>query len=505
MKPHFFTLYISLLFSGFIYSQGAPKREFRGAWIQVVNQNQYAGISPTEMEQYFTQMLDRLQACHINTLIFQVRPAADAFYHSAIEPWSRYLTGTQGKAPLGNFDPMAFLVEETHKRNMEFHAWLNPYRVTTSESDTLCPEHIYYQHPERFIKYGKQIYFDPGIPENRKHICAVIKDIVSRYDVDAIHMDDYFYPYPISGKRFEDENSFNRYAHGQGFEPHQLGEWRRNNINLLIAEIKHTIILTKPWVRFGVSPFGIYRNKRSTPDSSGSNTTGLQNYDNLYADVLLWTQKGWVDYIIPQLYWEIGHSAADYDTLIRWWSEQKMNVQLYIGQDIVRTVKAADSTDSQRNQLPAKMLLARTLSGIGGNCWWSGYNIIENTQGIADSLGYNYQKYPALIPAYVHQHKKAPKDVKQLKAEWMPLGYVLHWQQNGSLENPENAQYYVIYRFENREKPNLTDPSKIVCITRETFYLLPYDSGKVKYKYVVTSVDRFHNETKKGKSKKVKL
>ena len=505
MKHFFFTVCILFSFSVSIISQNAPKREFRGVWIHVINQNQYAGMSPTEMKQYFIQMLDSLQACNINALIFQVRPAADAFYYSDIEPWSRYLTGTQGKAPLENFDPMEFLIEEAHKRNMEFHAWLNPYRVTTSERDTLYPDHIYYRYPERFIKYGKQVYFDPGIPENRKHICSVIKDIVKRYDVDAIHTDDYFYPYPVSGERFGDENSFNRYAYEQGFKSNQSDDWRRNNVNLLIEEIKQTIVLTKPWVRFGVSPFGIYRNKKSTPDGSGSNTNGLQNYDDLYADVLLWAQNGWIDYIIPQIYWEIGHPAADYDTLIRWWSNQKMDAQLYIGQDVVRTVKTPDRIDSGKNQLPAKMKLERTLLGIAGNCWWSGYSLTGNTQGIADSLVNNYQKYPALIPAYVHQHKKAPKDVKNLKAEWMPFGYVLHWTRNGDPENPEKAQYYVIYRFGNKEKTDLTDPSKIVCITRETSYLLPYDRGKVKYKYVVTSVDRFHNETKKGKSKTVKL
>ena len=505
MKHYFLIICTFFLVSGSGFSQNAPKREFRGAWIQVIHQSQYATMQPDEMKAYFIEMLDNLKANHVNALVFQVRPTADAFYDSDIEPWSKYLTGTQGLAPSGNFDPMKFLIKEAHKRNMEFHAWLNPYRVTSSENDVLYPEHIYYRHPERFIKYGKQIFFDPGIPENRQYICTVIKDIVNRYDVDAIHMDDYFYPYPISGEQFRDENSFNRYAHGQGFSPNQLGDWRRNNVNKLIEEIKQTIVLTKPWVRFGISPFGIYRNKKSTPDGSGSNTNGLQNYDELYADVLLWAQKGWIDYLIPQIYWEIGHSAADYDTLIRWWSQQKTNAQLYIGQDVNRTVKATDQIHSWKNQLPAKMKLARMLPEVDGNCWWSGYNVITNVQGIADSLKNNYQKYPALIPAYVHQHKKAPKDVKNLDARWTPDGYLLHWKQNGNPENPEKAQYYVVYRFKDKEKTDLTDPSKIVCTTRDIFYWLPYDKGKEKYKYVVTSVDRFHNETKKGKSKTVKL
>ena len=505
MKRYFLIICIFLFLSFSGFTQNAPKREFRGAWIHVIGQSQYAAMRPDEMKAYFIKMLDSLETYHINALIFQVRPTADAFYDSDIEPWSKYLTGTQGQAPLGYFDPMKFLIKEAHKRNMEFHAWLNPYRVTASESDVLAPEHIYYRYPERFIKYGKQIFFDPGNPENRKYICAVIKDIVSRYDVDAIHFDDYFYPYPISGERFKDDDSFSRYAFGQGFKPNQLDDWRRDNVNRLIEEVKHTIAATRPWVRFGISPFGIYRNKKNTPDGSGSNTNGLQNYDELYADVLLWAKKGWIDYLVPQIYWEIGHSAADYDTLIRWWSKQKTKAQLYIGQDVNRTVKTPDLVNPQENQLPAKMKLERTLPGIDGNCWWPGYSLISNIQGIADSLKNNYQKYPALIPAYVHLRKKAPKDVKSLNADWTPSGYLLYWKRNGDPINPEKAQYYVIYRFEDKEKTNLADPSKIVSITRDIFYWLPYDKGKTKYKYVVTSVDRFQNETKKGKSKKIKL
>jgi uncharacterized lipoprotein YddW (UPF0748 family) len=498
-------LLLAVVFSLSVSSQPAPKREFRGAWIHVIGQNQYRNMSSAEMKQYFVNMLDNLQAMNINAVIFQVRPAADACYPSNIEPWSRYLTGTQGKAPDNGFDPMAFVLEEAHKRLMEFHAWLNPYRVSALESDALSPNHIYFRYPERFIKYGKQLFFDPGMPENRNHICKVVKDIVSRYDVDAIHMDDYFYPYPIAGERFNDESSFRMYAHRQGFNANQLGDWRRNNVNLLIEQVKHTIVLTKPWVRFGISPFGIYRNKKNTPDGSGSNTNGLQNYDDLYADILLWMKKGWVDYCVPQIYWEIGHTAADYETLVRWWSENNSNCPLYIGQDVDRTMRFSDLQFTKRNQLTRKMQLERTLPGIEGNCWWPGYELMKNNRGIADSLMNNYQKYPALIPAYTHLHKKAPKDVKSLKAEWTPYGYLLQWKQNGDPKDPEKAQYYVIYRFKNGEKTQLNDPSKIVMLTKRTSFLLPYDKGTTKYKYVVTSVDRFHNETKKGKSKKVKL
>ena len=504
MKRSFFLL-LTVIISLSVFTQPAPKREFRGAWLHVIGQSQYKNMSVREMKQYFINLLDSLKAVNVNAIVFQVRPCADAFYYSEIEPWSQYLTGTQGKAPEGNFDPMAFMIEETHKRTMEFHAWLNPYRVTASENDVLHHTHLYYQYPERFLKYGKQIFFDPGLPENRNFICKVVKDILNRYDVDAIHMDDYFYPYPIAGEKFPDENSFKKYASQQGFNSNQVDDWRRNNVDLLIEQIKNTINLTKPYVRFGVSPFGIYRNKKNTPDGSGSNTNGLQNYDDLYADIVLWMKKGWVDYCVPQLYWEIGHQAADYETLIYWWSEQPRIGHVYVGQSVDRTVGAADLKNPEKNQLPRKMQLVRTLPGIDGNCWWPGYSVVKNNRGIADSLRNNYQTYPALIPAYSYLHKKTPKDVKSLKAEWTPKGYILHWKQNGDPINPEKAQYYVIYRFKDGEKTQLNDPSKIITTTKETSYLLPFNRGTIKYKYVVTSVDRFHNETKKGKSKKVKL
>jgi uncharacterized lipoprotein YddW (UPF0748 family) len=454
-------------------------------------------MSVTEMQQYFITMLDHLQACHINAIVFQVRPTADAFYYSEIEPWSQYLTGEQGKAPVDGFDPMAFVIELAHDRGMEFHAWLNPYRVTSMETDVLHESHIYYRHPERFVKYGKQLYFDPGLPENQAFICSVVKDIVSRYDVDAIHMDDYFYPYPIVGENFPDDRSFLQYAASQGFSSDRRNDWRRNNVNDLIRDIKQTIVLAKPWVRFGVSPFGIYRNKQTTPDGSGSDTNGLQNYDELYADVKLWVEKGWVDYNIPQLYWEIGHPRADYEILNQWWAQNNYGAHLYIGQSVGNTMK--------NGQLARKMELIRTTPGIYGNCFWPAYDLLRNTGGIVDSLKNDYQRYPALIPAYLHMHAKRPKDVKSLKAEWTPQGYTLHWKRNGDPRHPEKAQYYVIYRFGNKEKPNPDDPSKMVMITRNTSYVLPYGNGKEKYKYVVTSVDRFHNESKKGKAKKVRL
>lgn len=479
-----------------------PKREFRGAWFSTAWQTRYRTMTPAQMRQFFVKSLDEMQAEGINAIIFQVRPQADAFYKSNYEPWSAHLTGRQGVAPADGFDPLAFIIEECHKRNIELHAWLNPYRVTTTVNDALAPNHLYNREPERFVTFGGKIYFDPGLPQNRSFICDVVKDIVLHYNVDAIHMDDYFYPYPIAGESFPDDNSFNRYGRQQGFAVNERDNWRRNNVNMLIQEIKETLVKTKPWVRFGISPFGIYRNKRSTPDGSGSETTGLQNYDDLYADVKLWVEKGWIDYNMPQVYWEIGHKAADYKTLIDWWANNNYKQPLYIGQDVKRTMDA--TTASGNTQMKDKMLLSRSYPTVHGNCFWPAYELLDNYKGVADELKNNYHRYPALIPVYTHMHGKAPKKVDKLQSEYTRDSHLLKWKSNGDKYDPETAQYYVVYRFAKGEKENLDDPKYIVAITRETSYGLPYEGGNKEYKYVVTAVDGFHNESK-SRSKKVTL
>ncbi len=488
-------LFILFLFAGIITlsAQESPKREFRGAWIQTIFQSEYACMSPEEMKADFIRKLDLLQACGINAIIFQVRPEADAWYQSEIEPWSRFCTGKQGVAPNPMFDPMAFLIQECHRRNMEFHAWLNPFRAGTSGTSMLADSHVFHEHPEWFVTYNKQLLFDPGLPACRKYICRVVQDIVSRYDVDAIHMDDYFYPYPVNGMPFPDDDSFRAYGMQKGYKPEERDDWRRENVNQLIRELKHTIVKTKAWVRFGISPFGIYRNKKSTPDGSGSNTNGLQNYDNLYADVTLWVEKKWIDYNIPQVYWEIGHPAADYITLAKWWNKNAHDVHLYIGQDVARTMKAGDLT--------RKMELVRSLRYVQGNCFWPANEILWNNTGIADSLKEHYHRHTALIPAYTHMYKGPPKKISNTRLTRTKEGYTLTWMTRGDREDPRNSQYFVIYRFAPGQSINLDDPSKIAAITRYTECYLP--ATRTKYRYVVTAVDRFHNESK-GKKIKVK-
>ncbi|MGL4852079.1 MAG: glycoside hydrolase family 10 protein [Phocaeicola sp.] len=491
-------LWVACLVSCLVSAQSSvPKREFRGAWIQCVN-GQFQGLSTEQAKQMLTGQLNKLQQAGINAIIFQVRAECDALYQSPYEPWSRFLTGAQGKAPSSFWDPMQFMIEACHERGMEFHAWINPYRARTKGTSTLAPSHPYRKNPERFVTYNGQLYCDPGIPENRQYILKIVRDIVNRYDVDAIHMDDYFYPYPNPGEDFPDNVSFARY--GRGYV--NRGDWRRDNVNLLIKELHETIRACKPWVKFGISPFGIYRNARSA--ANGSQTNGLQNYDDLYADVLLWVNNGWIDYNIPQVYWEIGHSAADYDTLVRWWAKHASARPLYIGQDVDRTVAKADKNNPRTHQMHAKMMLQRAFPAIQGSCQWYAAAVVENKGRYHDLLVSQYHKYPALLPTSPFMDNHPPRKVRKVKSVWTEDGFMLFWQPGKANDVMDEAVQFVVYRFEKGEKINLADATKIVSITRDSYCHLPYENGKKKYHYVVTALDRLHNESQFVK-KSVKL
>ena len=472
-----------------VAADAQQKREFRGAWIQCVN-GQFQGMGTQKMQQTLSYQLDELQRDGANAIIFQVRPECDALYESQLEPWSRFLTGQQGKAPSPYWDPLQWMIEQCHKRGMELHAWINPYRAKTKGTTALANTHIAIQHPERCFDYDGLKILNPGIPENRDFICKVARDIVTRYDVDGIHMDDYFYPYPAAGQVIPDDAQYRLYNNGI----QDRGDWRRYNVNLFIKQFYETVHEAKPWVKVGISPFGIYRNKKSA--AIGSNTNGLQNYDDLYADVLMWINNGWLDYCVPQIYWEIGNRAADYDTLIRWWNQYAGGRPLYIGEDIERTVKHVDPQNPNQNQQPAKRRLYQQMRNVKGTVLWYAKAAVDNTGNYGSVLRQNYWRYPALQPQMAFLDKKAPKKPRKVKPVWMEDGYVLFWTAPSGKKWGDVARKYVVYRFEKNEKVNLEDPTKIVAITDNTFYKLPYVSGLKKYTYVVTALDRMQNESK---------
>ena len=495
---YFFRILISLLLcSSSFVAQESPKREFRGVWMHTVFNEDYPKMNSNEIKEYLIKRLDEYQALGINVVIFQVRPEGDAFYKSSYEPWSRYLTGTQGKAPSPFFDPMEFLISECHKRGMEFHAWVNPYRASASKKNSMCENNLYKRKRYLFAIYGDQIFFNPGLPENRTYFCSVIKDIVSRYDVDAIHMDDYFYPYPLKGLEFPDTDEFKKYGVKTGeFSPNQKKEWRRNNVSLLIKEVSETIKKEKPWVKFGISPFGIYRNKRDW--NGGSDTKGLSNYDDLYADILLWMKNSWIDYNIPQVYWEIGHKLADYETLVSWWSENSYNTHLYIGQDVERTMNTPDKKYNQTNQLERKMLLTRQTDNVLGNCFWSGDYLLKN-KAFKDSMKANYHKNIALVPVIKSIDSIPPKPVYDVEYSFMGKDPKIVWKVQKATNEMDKAFYFCVYAFEENEEMNIKNPAKLVKIVHTNEYILPENESSMCYKYVITALDRLENESEPSK------
>ena len=463
-----------------------PKREFRGAWIQCVN-GQFKGIGTKTMQETLTYQLDELQKDGCNVIIFQVRPECDALYQSALEPWSYYLTGQQGLAPQPYWDPLAWMVEQCHKRGMELHAWINPYRAKTKVAHANAVNHVVSQHPERCFEYDGLTLLNPALKENRDYICQVVTDILERYDVDGLHIDDYFYPYPVAGVNIPDDAYFR--ANPQGFT--DKDDWRRNNVNLFIEQLWATIRTVKPWVKFGVSPFGIYRNEKSDPN--GSKTNGLQNYDQLYADVLLWVKNGWVDYCVPQIYWEIGNKAADYDELIHWWDKYCTKTTLVIGEDVERTVKF--------NQMARKMALHAELPNVKGTVLWYAKAVVDNVGNYGTRLRELYWRNPALQPAMKHIDNKAPKKPRKVQAVDIDGQKVLFWTAPKGEGWKDAAASYVVYRFNQGDKVTVDDASKIVAITSDTHYEMPRETPGTKCTYAVTALDRMQNESSYKKVK----
>lgn len=467
----------------------SPKREFRGAWLHVIGQGQWKAKTPEQQKAYIREQLDLLHDAGCNAAIFQVRPHADALYKSDIEPWSSWLTGKRGKAPSQDWDPLEYAIEQAHERGMELHAWLNPYRVTPG-AESLPADHISKKHPERFFHFDNKLFFDPAYQENRDHICNVVEDIVSRYDVDAIHIDDYFYPYPsASGQRFNnDDASYAKFGNGM-----PRNDWRRHNVDLLIEQMHKTIKETKPWVRFGVSPFGIWRNKKSDP--RGSDSSGLQNYDDLYADVLLWAKKGWIDYLSPQLYWSLDTKAAPTRKLLKWWNDNAGDVDIYVGYDVQRTMNSPDSQAGRPNELQTKVEMARSLLNINGIIWWHGYWVTDNYKGVAKELTNKHQATFALPPAYGNTsfHPETPANVRLIKENGKTF---VTWDTPhlNSKEKESDPVKFVVYQFFPDEKTDIDNPETIIAITPHNKVELG-SPGKNE-RFIVTSLDRLNRESK---------
>jgi len=501
--------------SGATATAPTQKEQFRGAWMQTAFQDRFMKLKPEDCKQYMSRMVEELEATGFNAILFQVRPEGDAFYQSQYEPWSRFLTGRQGVAPAPMWDPMDYMIQLCHQHHLEFHAWINPFRMTCSKFTVLAENHLYNQHPEWFVKYDDKLYLNPALPECRSHVRQVVKDIVTRYDVDAIHIDDYFYPYPVKGQTFDDRWAFENYAPVMNIDVNgedALGSFRRRSVNILMKTLHEDLRATKPWVRFGVSPFGIYRHK-SNDYAEGSMTSGIQCYDDLYADVLLWAQQGWIDYVIPQLYWEIGHPQADYTTLVKWWNDHTpSNCHLYIGQSIERSLdgpkdrKPLPDLSKSHQHFSNKLNQASEGKNILGNSFWFAYQVTDNNYHVRDFLSKEIFTLPALVPAFKSIDPIAPEKVKNLNVGMAKTGLRVSWQYVLTDDPMQKPRFFCVYKFKKGEKVDISDASHLFLRTVNPSFIDEDVANAPKYTYVVTSIDALGNESVPvKKSFKVKI
>lgn len=422
-----------------------PKIEFRGVWIATVVNIDWPknGTDTAEKQKAdYLKILDFYDQENYNAVIVQVRAAGDAFYDSDYAPWSRFLTGQEGEAPPWDTDVLEWMILEAHQRGMEFHAWLNPYRATFDENfEVLSETHDYCTHPEWMVHYGKKNYYNPGLPEVRNHFSNIIVEIVSKYDVDAIHFDDYFYPYKIKNAIFDDALAFKTHAQTN----QNLEDWRRSNIDALIKQAHDSIKSVKPWVQFGISPFGVWKN--NSTDARGSNTkAGQTTYDDLYADPLLWMEKGWIDYLAPQVYWSMELPVASHSTLVDWWSKNSGKTNIYIGNGAYKIRNNSDIAWNDLKELPNQLKLARKTPRVSGNIMFSASSLMTDKEDVVDYINQNYYKLPALPPAVPGSElpvSKAPQLVATTNS-----GDDLVLQFNGL----ERMRYALLYKSSSKLK-----------------------------------------------------
>lgn len=490
MKQNILLLIIILFLSKICFSQ--PKREFRAVWLATVVNIDWPskqGLDSKTQKNEIINILDYNKSLGMNAIILQIRPTADAFYQSELEPWSRYLTGTQGKAPNPYYDPLTFWLAECHKRGMELHAWLNPYRVAQNADEELSTNHIAFKHPEWILKYGNKLYFDPGQPGARDFVVNVVKDIVDRYDVDAIHFDDYFYPYPLN-EEFPDTASFRQF--NRGFTTENIADWRRDNVNTTIKMLNKTIKASKPWVKFGISPFGVWRNKEDDPRGSDTKA-GVTNYDHLYADIIKWQKEGWIDYTLPQLYWHIGHPLVDFTLLCNWWKNHTYGRGMYVGQAPYRVDPKSNTKEwTEPDQLPKQVRIVRSIPEIEGSAYFSNKTFYGNLLGFQDSLRNDLYKNQALIPTMPWLDNAPPAGITKLKRS----GRKIKWTTVTTKNELNRAWQYVIYLTEKGKEFSPNSGKDIYTITNTNQVKLDRINAKrKKYEVRISVLDRLKNES----------
>jgi len=469
----------------------SPKREFRGVWVATVANIDWPskpGLDARLQQEEIIEILEQHKKNGVNAIILQVRPTADAIYPSKLEPWSRFISGEQGKAPVPYYDPLEFWIREAHSRGMELHAWFNPYRISLSLEDKLSDSHIIHQHPEWCFSYGTRYYFSPANPEVREFVKNIVIDVVHRYDVDAVHFDDYFYPYQVEGTPIPDSLEFVLY--GDHFYPERVENWRRQNVDTIIQELSKAIKDVKPWVKFGISPFGVWRNRDMDPSGSETNA-GTSNYDGLYADVISWQRKGWIDYLMPQLYWRDDHPRADFSTLAYWWNDFGYGRSVYVGLAPSRiSRKSEHKLWRNKNHLLQQIEMIRSMEGYHGFGFFSSRHFFRKELKILNrKLQKQYSQHPSLVPVMPWIDAVAPEAPFNVRVE----DNSLVWDIEEDVDEMNKARFYVVYRYDLGESRYLKRVENICAVTGNREYT--WEGGATPGIYRISSLDRLHNES----------
>jgi len=482
-------VFLSIFISSSLYAQSIPpKREVRAAWVATVTNLDWpssTGLTVAQQKQELIDLFDEMNRDGINTIIFQVRSECDAMYSSSFDPWSYWLTGSQGTAPFPYYDPLEFAIDEAHKRGMELHAWFNPYRAERSvDNYPNAANHVTVLHPDWIIQISTFKFLDPGLPMVRDYVTSVIYDIVSRYDVDGIHADDYFYPYPPNGITTKNNQTFINYP--RGFI--NKADWRRDNVNLLIAQVNDTIQSVKPWVKFGMSPFGIWKN--GVPPG----ITGLSAYDDIYCDAIAWLHDRSIDYLTPQLYWPFG-GGQDYAKLQPWWADSvhANGRHFYPGHAYYRIVNWTNPSE-----MPNQIRFDRNNPKVHGSVFFRAKNFAENPKGVTDSLRNDLYRYKSILPIMNWKDIVNPNPPQNLRFERLANGQGgLLWDSPQIASDGDSAKRYVVYRFNhsNIQPSDLENSANILNVegSRESIPGEPPAMGP--YYFVITSLDRNYNES----------
>ncbi len=447
-----------------------PRKEFRAAWVATVSNIDWptnaAKGNADKMKREYEDYLNLYSKANLNAVIFQVRPTADAFFKSDLEPWSQSLTGKQGENP--GFDVMRYLIDETHKRGLQFHAWINPFRLSNSVKQVFADNHIIRKHPEWKMEYGGKLYFNPGIPECREFFFKVIDEILSKYNVDGIHFDDYFYPYPVAGETIPDIETFTRYNDGS-FK--SIEDWRRDNVNRVIKGV-YDRVSEKSGMVFGVSPFPTWRHRSQDPQ--GSQTSGLTCYDDLYADTKKWCDEGWVHYMCPQLYGSTENASIKFPELLLWWSKNIGKSNLIVGMPMYKFgVPAEGAIFQTTKEFQKQFELCRLISNYKGSIQYNSSALKANRLGITDELiAQNVSK--TLIPAFNNNTKKP------VKPQLLRKESTLYWNHNPDLR-------YAVYLFEKHENKKV---GSLLDFVENDFYTITK-----KGEYGVTAVSKYNVES----------